>query len=348
MEKKPLRKYHGLEALRFVAAFLVVVYHATSIASERLGGVHVWIKGGYGIDLFFVLSGFVIVWSSSSLFEDEDGWLTFAERRVVRVVPMYWLATTVKATAVILASSMVVHARLTPSTLLASYLFIPCRNLDGNFMPILGVGWTLNYEMFFYALFALALFMKRNVFRFVGVFLTLLAVGSYFRQPSWPWPSFYLNSLVLEFYFGMLIAKSCLAGKRLSWKAALPILVLGTVLLLLPTPLDSLPPVLPEGIPAAMMIWSVASLEDFIPRIPWVAVLSEASYSIYLFHLLAAQLPAVALAKMHLKLPLLAVILSIAISLTLGVVVHRYIERPTTNWLRSKLRVRHQKVVHAV
>jgi exopolysaccharide production protein ExoZ len=178
MERGLVQKYYGLQAVRLLAAVLVVAYHATSLASEQLGGVQVWKKGGYGIDLFFVLSGFVIVWSASSLSQDPDGWLIFAERRLVRVVPMYWLATTLKAIAVLVAGSMVVHARLTVWTFVASYLFIPCRNLDANFMPILGVGWTLNYEMFFYALKALALFLRINVFRFVGIILALLSVGS--------------------------------------------------------------------------------------------------------------------------------------------------------------------------
>lgn len=349
MEKPSARKYHGLQALRFLAAFLVVVYHATSIASEQMHNISVWVKGGYGIDLFFVLSGFVIVWSSVQLLGTRDGWRIFAERRLVRVVPMYWIATVLKAIAVLAAGSMVVHVRLNIVTLLGSLLFIPCRNLDGLFMPILGVGWTLNYEMFFYAIFGLALFFKIDVFRLSGIVFFLLAVGSYFRQPSWPWPSFYLSSLVLEFFFGMLIARACIAEKHLPQKIAIPLLLAGLVLLLTPTPLDKLPPVIPEGIPAAAVILSVASLEKYFQRIPRVIVfLSEASYSIYLFHLLAAQLPIVAMVKMHLNYPFIAVALSIAISLFVGSFMHQFVERPITNWFRDRLKVRHQKIIHAV
>lgn len=355
LDEKPLapgnthaRKYRGLQVLRFVAAALVVVYHATSLASEQIGGVSIWKKGGYGIDLFFVLSGFVIVWSSAPLFKSRSGWLTFVRRRAVRVIPMYWIATTMKAIAIVCASSMVVHARLSISTLLASYAFIPCRNLDNNFMPILGVGWTLNYEMFFYALVAIALFMRVHVFRFVGTILALLAIGSWFRQPSWPWPSFYLNSLVLEFFLGMLIARYCLQGKRLAPKVAVPMLLAGFILLLTPTPMDVLAPVIPEGVPAAMIILATASLEDYLPRIPKpVIFLSEASYSIYLFHLLSAQLPGAAMAKLHLHYPWLVVVLSIGCSLAAGSIMHQFVERPMTNLFRARVRGRRHEMVPA-
>ena len=348
MEDRPVRRYLGLQVLRFVAAALVVSYHATKIASEQLGGVPIWTKGGCGVNLFFVLSGFVIVWSSIKLFDARDGWLIFAERRLVRVVPMYWIATTCKAIGILVAGSMVVHAHLTPWTLVASYLFIPARNLDNFFWPILGVGWTLNYEMFFYALFTAALFLRFSVFRFVGIVLVLLSIGSFFTKPWWPWPSFYLNSIVLEFYFGMLIAKLCLGGKHLSASIAVPMMALGWVLLLLPTPLDRTNLLLSQGVPAAMIIWALASLEDFWPRIPSAIIfLAEASYAIYLFHLLGAQLPAVWMAKHHMHHPWLAVVLSVLVSLSLGSIVHQFVERPITNFFRDRLKVRHQRIIHA-
>ena len=169
-----------------------------------------------------------------------------------------------------------VHARLNAWTLAASYLFIPCRNLDNNFMPILGVGWTSNFEMFFYAVFAVALLSGINVYRFVGVLLGICAIGSYFRQPWWPWPSFYLDSLVLEFFFGMLIARQTLSGRFLPKRLAIPGLIVG-FLMLLANLHHVLPPVIPEGIPAAIVIWSAVSIEKFIPRMALLDTLVDAS-----------------------------------------------------------------------
>ena len=74
--------------------------------------------------------------------------------------------------------------------------------------------------MLFYMLFAAALFLRVSVFRFVGTLLFLLATGSLFRQNDWPAVSFYLSSIVLDFFFGMLIARACLRGKYLPREVA--------------------------------------------------------------------------------------------------------------------------------
>jgi peptidoglycan/LPS O-acetylase OafA/YrhL len=203
--------------------------------------------------------------------------------------------------------------------------------------------------MFFYTLFALALLLKQNIYWFLGTTLTLLSLASLGREPWWPWPSFYLNTLVLEFFYGMLIARACLHGKRLPPRVALPLMLAAFVLLLTPTPLDALPPFIPEGIPAALIVLSVASLEAVLPRIPKIILfLSEASYAIYLFHLLAAQLPAVIMARYHMNYPWIAVVLSVALSLLVGGAAHQFVERPVTNFFRDVLRVRHQRIIRAV
>jgi exopolysaccharide production protein ExoZ len=108
-----------------------------------------------------------------NLIGDPKGWLVFSHRRVIRIVPMYWLATTVKLVVMVLAGEFVLHARLSPLDTVMSYLFLPTRNSDGNVFPLLGVGWTLNFEMLFYLLFALALSLRASVFKFVctGLFI---------------------------------------------------------------------------------------------------------------------------------------------------------------------------------
>ena len=89
---------------------------------------------------------------------------------------------------------------------------LPTRKQRRQLFPLLGVGWTSNFEMLFYMLFAVALFLRVSVFRFVGTALFLLAAGAIFRQNDWPAFSFYLSPIVLDFFFGMLVAKACLRG----------------------------------------------------------------------------------------------------------------------------------------
>ncbi len=181
MARRPT--YLGLQVLRVMAAVLVLITHSGFYVSERLDhSFKYWETGAAGVDLFFVISGFVMVYSSVKLIGDRRGWLVFSQRRIIRIVPMYWLATTVKLVVMVLAGEFVLHARFSLLDTSMSYLFLPTRNSDGNLFPLLGVGWTLNFEMLFYLLFAVALFLRVSVFKFVGTVLFLLASGALFRQ----------------------------------------------------------------------------------------------------------------------------------------------------------------------
>jgi len=132
---------------------------------------------------------------------DKRGWNNpIATYYGLQTVPMYWLATTVKLGVMVLAGEFVLHARFSLLDTVMSYLFLPTRNSDGNLFPLLGVGWTLNFEMLFYLLFAVALFLRVSVFKFVGTVLFFLAAGALFRQDNWPAVSFYLSPIVLDFF----------------------------------------------------------------------------------------------------------------------------------------------------
>ena len=96
--------------------------------------------------------------------------------RVLRIVPLYWLMTSVKVLLLFLSGGSALHSILSPETVVCSYLFLSARNLDGKIEPLTGVGWTLSFEVFFYALFAVALTVRANVYWFIGVAMTELSV----------------------------------------------------------------------------------------------------------------------------------------------------------------------------
>ena len=339
--------YRGLQVLRIVAAVLVLVTHSSFYASERLLHTTVfWRRGACGVDLFFVLSGFVMVVSSARLQGEPQGWKIFAERRIVRIVPMYWLATTVKLAALLFTAGLVLHAQFSIPKTLASYFFLPSLNSDGELLPLLAVGWTLNFEMFFYLLFTLALLVRANLYWFLGIALGLLATGAAFRHQDWPPPSFYLHTIALEFFLGMLIARETLRGRRLQRRLALFFLAAGFFLLLGPWELwPTGPQVIVQGLPAALILWSLASLEPGLPRLPrWLLYLADSSYVIYLFHPLVAPLAPVVLAKAHLPYVALSVICSVSLALAAGCLVHAYVEVPVNNFLGKRIRVRHARI----
>ncbi|MDE1162357.1 MAG: acyltransferase [Acidobacteriaceae bacterium] len=342
------RKYLGLQILRFVAAFMVLVTHSGYYASERLaGGFGYWKNGAAGVDIFFVLSGFVMIYSSTKLFGDPKGWKIFAERRIVRIVPLYWLATTAKVILLLVASGVVLHAKLGMFEVIASYLFLPSRNSTGEIGPLLGVGWTLNFEMFFYFLFTLALWLRLNVYRFVGSVLILLSCGAFIRHSEWPAISFYLKVSVLEFLYGMLIARACMKGRHLPVNAAVAVLLLAFWALVTPWQPMLRAHAISHGLAAALIIYSMASLEDRLTRIPnFVLYLADASYAIYLFHsLIAPGVPAV-FAKLHLTKPWLSIICSVLVSLGVGSLIHSCVEEPITRFFRDRIKIAGKKVIH--
>ena len=331
------RRFLGIQALRMIAAVMVVITHSTFYTSERLHlGVHFWAQGRAGVDIFFVISGFVMIYASQRLFTMNDGWKRFAVHRILRIVPLYWLVTTLKVVILLLTAHLVLHAELNWVTAFCSYFFLPSVNRDGMLQPLVGVGWTLNLEMLFYFLFASALFLRRNVFVYLGIVLTVLTVGSFFRKPGWPVVSFYLNSVVFEFYLGMLIAKACRSGRYLPKMLAAILLPVGFYLLLLP-PLHAfkLPPILVSGIPAAMIVASVVSLEAierWIPR--WILYLGDASYAIYLIHPFVCPIPPTLLNHLHYNHPAAAVPLAIAVGVGTGCLLHQFVEVPVNQRLR--------------
>src|SRR5690606_35064881 len=104
--------------------------------------------GDFGVDLFFVISGFIMVHVSRNQFARPGAPLDFVRRRLVRIVPLYWTMTTLMVAVVLLLPQSVDTATADPRQWIASYLFIPFeRASDGMMRPVLGLGWSLNYEM---------------------------------------------------------------------------------------------------------------------------------------------------------------------------------------------------------
>ena len=85
----------SIQALRAIAAFMVLAFHLSNLAeiAPRLQTTN-FVLGAAGVDLFFVISGFVMVYSCERLFNRPGASAQFVVQRLVRIVPLYWLATT--------------------------------------------------------------------------------------------------------------------------------------------------------------------------------------------------------------------------------------------------------------
>jgi exopolysaccharide production protein ExoZ len=328
--------YNVVQALRFIAALMVVITHSTFYTKERLDpNSFFWPDGASGVGLFFVISGFVMVVSSQSLAGTIDGWKTFALKRVVRIVPMYWIATTLKLLALVFASAAVRHAELNPVNILCSYLFIPTTNVEGRIEPLLGVGWTLVFEMFFYAVFAVALLVRRiDYFYIVGSVLAVCALGSLLRNESWPAVRFYLDPIVLDFLLGMIIGRWALTRTTIPVSVASLAIVFGFALLLAPEKYFERNFIV-SLVSSSLIIWGAVALESrFGPYVPkLILFLGSASYTIYLFHpLIAPGIPEL-LRSLQIGSATISVIGSVIAGIAGSSTVYWILERPITSVL---------------
>jgi exopolysaccharide production protein ExoZ len=148
----------SLQILRFVAAFSVVLFHLGSGIAVELGSSdNVFDFGTVGVDIFFVLSGFIISYTA----RPERGIGYFAIRRFARVVPLYWLLTLSVIAIVTIKPSLLNSTTVTYDAVVKSFLFIPYEKSSGAVQPLLFLGWTLCYEMFFYVIYATCLMWKK-------------------------------------------------------------------------------------------------------------------------------------------------------------------------------------------
>ena len=341
--RSPSGQIRSVQALRAIASLFVVGFHGTVLWHDKFARHIVpWENGSAGVDLFFVISGFIMVLSSRRLIGLPLGWRQFMMLRLVRITPMYWLATLAKLAAIAAVPAMALHTHPTAGNIVASFLFVPARDAMGAIRPILDVGWTLSFEMLFYVVFASALFFLVEPLLLVGPIMVALAILSLVRATDWAAVTTLADPIVLEFVFGMLIGQ--LFQSRRPQRLFSPwMIAVGAAGLVCLT-------VLPIGGSwTRAAIWGLAAaaalaggvfaepwLGRFLPR--QLVTIGEASYSLYLTHGFVLPIVGLAFAKSGLTGDALGVALiaaCLAASTLVALVVYRRIEVPVTAWLRS-------------
>jgi len=290
-----------------------------------------------GVALFFVISGFIMVVTSNSNV-GQDGFVRyFVISRLIRIVPLYWALNAAKLLGLALVPGMIV-ANPTVSNVVYSLLFLPAQNADGKIEAFYGVGWSLNFEMAFYALFALALLWKKWPALVVIPLLVVATFVSFFKTEDWPTAAYLLSPVLFNFIWGILIGEWYLARGRLPVLMSIVLIVLGTVLLF--TPLGLPDAVLVSHVHVGMIVLGFVALEKQIGHlIPKMFIfLGDASYSIYLTHPMFAVFAVVVLHRMAPWMPswvLFWVIMGLSLAFAAACFV--YFEKPVTRWLRSRL-----------
>ena len=202
---------HTVQALRGIAASLVVFYHGQDYLAIRGYIPHVesiYNFGRSGVDIFFLISGFIMLLIAWDNFQKPGASIDFLIRRAIRIIPIYWFYSLIMVLLLITLSQYFSRGKVFDAThAIASFVFIPWRNSIGEVNPILPVGWTLNFEMYFYLIFSILLLFKRDIFIALLAFILLGGViaGLVFN-PTIPVLSYMSSPLLIEFMMGCLIA----------------------------------------------------------------------------------------------------------------------------------------------
>jgi exopolysaccharide production protein ExoZ len=298
-----------------------------------------------GTDVAFVISGFIM--SFILIKRPQSPW-EFLLRRVVRIVPLYWAVTSLMVVMMIFLPNLLQTARFDAAHVMASYLFLPWLNpADGaGIRPVFMPGWTLNFEMYFYVLIAVALFIRHKIMRvIVGAAFVISVAINRFTGPAIPVVDFYANPLLIEFAIGFGITSLMGRIQNAPRITCITIVLLGLGLLsLLGNDInpDESNRLFVFGFPIGLIVGGMVFLERQagMPNIGFLRLAGDASYSIYLTHTLL--LSALAQVWKHAGLvgwlPKLFVCAALTGSLVLGIGVHVFIERHITIFLMRRLR----------
>ena len=325
---------------------MVVFFHAANTASGHTRLPNGLLSGAGGVDIFFVISGF-IMWQSTARRKTAPD--DFLRKRLARIAPLYWLMTLVMcATPFIsgtLARGLVPDIRHT----LASFAFIPwhsSRDDPGIFFPVYTPGWTLNFEMFFYIVFAASLWIADWRWRFLALITTfgsLVWIGCYAPEKSAA--AWMLAPIILEFAGGLCIGAWAGMQSALSAPVAAVMIIAG-FLAMSATPeagfVDAAR-VIHWGIPAMFIVLGAVELERhrLVPRWRLLHLAGDASYALYLTHLFVIGACAIGWHALHLWTSTVGVIaffvVTFVASQLIAILAHRYIELPLNEAARKLL-----------
>lgn len=347
-----LPQLYGIQVLRALAALMVAIHHVQADAAFLAARAGTDFTPSHalpwtaGVDLFFVISGFIMVHSSAGLFDRPDGARLFVARRIARIVPLYWAATTFFL-AVLLASPALVNSGTpSPAQIAASYLFWPMANAAGELQPIYSLGWTLNYEMLFYALFGAALLAPGRLV--VPLVCAALAGLVAVQVTSGPLPlpfGFWGQPIVLEFAAGMAVGLLRREGLRLDGRLRWLMAAAGIALFVIASgdgwAQTSWGAVALRG-PAALLLVTAAACGRNVTApsalVRALALLGDASYALYLVHPFAMRALREVFAHAAPHATGLFIVLALVAAVLAALAVYRWFEWPMTTVLRRALR----------
>ncbi len=330
------RRFNSIQALRGITALLIVLEHVRFLSC-----------GAFGVDVFFCISGFMIMFSTQKSAKH------FLVKRLLRIVPLYYLVTLFTFLALLLFPGLFAVTSADLGFLIKSLLFIPFDIGDGVIQPLVRIGWTINCEIFFYLIFWLALRISHRLRGLISSVLLLAFVLVAGLLPSDSvFLSFYGNPVMLDFILGILCYYAAAGLHRLHLSGRLhtlpcfPLsLTVGCCIffgLLFTRPFvnySGFRRPLVWGIPAAVLVLA-CFISEFYRKPPQLLVrLGDVSFSLYLLHYYPVMFLDRTVFDFSSCTPrsLAGVALAVAISVTLALISHALVEKRFSGWLRRRL-----------
>lgn len=330
---------NSIQILRAIAAIMVVMYHITIKAEQYNNESFTWFHiGEYGVDLFFIISGFIMCYTTATR---QVTFSRFMRDRIKRIIPLYWVMTTV-ALAVYLVAPSIVNSSGGETSIFASYTLIP----NGDKLLVQN-GWTLSYEFLYYFIFAgcLAAAASGRNLLYTSVCILLIAAVGFITRPENPTLAFLTHIVLVEFVLGILAFK-LLYNKKMSLPVSTLLLVIGIAMLVaqnqfgkFPSPFGRL---VCGGVPMFFVFVGFVGMERYIAAAQFrfkkaLLLLGDASYSIYLIHAFTLSASAKVVKAVHLeKYDWIFSSVLLLSSIVAGVIAYWYVERPINLYFKRR------------
>ncbi len=343
-----MHKIESIQILRGLAALLVVFLHACHDVSHKivnsiiLNFYNLSLFGGIGIDIFFIISGFIMIFIHGYDFNKKKAPVIFLLKRLIRIVPLYWIFTLFSAAILLFFPELFTKGKqFDLSHLISSLLFFPWYNSVGEIFPVLPVGWSLNVELYFYFIFSLTLFFPRKYFyiSISAIFISVILLVKFFNLTS-PFSLMVGNYIVLEFligiYLGLLYQKNMMLLNYWFWIFISTLLIFSNIFIMY----DSEYRVITTGIPCALLIYAMLSIEknkkDYSFN-RWLFLLGNASYSIYITHIFFYKGTIKVIYRLFGEInPDVIILISVLLSILGGFFIYLTIEKPMYLYMNKK------------
>lgn len=330
---------YSVQFLRGLAALLVVMLHITNKEVQNGLSTQYWFNmGGTGIDLFFIISGFIMCYTTH---DKQISCLQFVKHRIGRIIPLYWLLTTIAL--VIYLMPLNAFYDKAAIRVLDSYFLLPIGN-----KYLVGTGWTLSYDFYFYFIFAV--FLVFSLGSYIRYFFILLSI---FTLTLLGWMNIFPSSLgiflcnywLMEFAFG-IIAFIIFKNIKISILYCVLLILCGLPVLVYQNFNDFMLTnsyrVFYIGFPMFLVFNAVLHMEEFFKQphnlcISFFERVGNSSYSLYLSHPFMLVIASFICVKLHITFSISFFCFLLVSSILFGFFVYHFIEKPMSKWIKNRL-----------